>query len=224
MATNRSIRSFACMTLLLLGACAHKESYDLRTYMAETAQSPIEADHALSVAQPLFLSDCTDQSGPFWQASLVERIQFAEQMGNAIATVTGATVKKIVFVGPQVANVASGGGTLDGSLNPGCDRCRIGKSYVSYLNDRHESTLMNAMGQAGWSKLQYRVRSTLKGVSEPGVQETVFYYLAYATYLPYDYNRVSVQRDFEALVQHLSFAVPLGEVAGEPGTWYVKVR
>jgi hypothetical protein len=205
----------------MLGACAHgKESYVLDEYVMQVGTDHAEAQHAVINAEPVLMENCTDAASSVSKAALIDRVQFAQTMIRAISDVTGTAVTRIIFVDPASANGESGG-DMDGSLNPGCERCRIGKSYVAYLAERHANTVKNALGVAGWSKLDYRVRTTLQGVCEPGVQETMFYYLAYAAYLPNDARR---PQGFETIVTHLQMAVPLGEKAGEPGAWYVKVR
>lgn len=203
-----------------LGACAGKESYVLDEYVIQVGRDHAEAQHAVINAEPLLAENCTDRASKVSEAPFVDRIQLAQTMMAAIGSVTGANVTRIIFVDAASANGESAGG-MDGSLNPGCERCRVGKSYVAFLAEQHAHALKNELGDGNWSKLDYRVRTTLQGVCEPGIRETVFYYLAYATYLPHDARR---PLGFETLMQTLSFAVPLGEKVGEPGAWYVKVH
>lgn len=222
--TDRFRSAFVLATVLVLGACAHKESYDLRTYVIETAKDrneglSIEAMNSFEIARPLLEENCTDSTAAS-SMTASEAAQLAFVMSYAISEVTGKPVTRIILVRPEEANGVAGR-VLDGSLNTGCERCRIGTSFVKALTDQNESTIMNALGQSGMSKLQYRVNAKLSGACEPGVRETAFYYLAYATYLPYDPSR---SYGFEVLVQHMSYAVPLGEKIDEPGAWYVKVR
>ncbi len=211
----------ACFALAV-AACAAKESYVLDEYVLQIGADRQEAQRAMDFAGPLLMEDCTDRASSVGTMPLVDRVQFAQELMEVIGDVTGSTVTRIIFVDPAEANGETGG-MLDGSLTPGCGRCRIGKRYTTFLEERHAHVVRGALGQAETSKLDYRVRSTLKGVCEPGIRETLFYYLAYATYLPGRSARMHGE-GFERLVQVMMFAIPLGEKVDEPGAWYVKVH
>jgi hypothetical protein len=210
------------LALLALAACGHaKESYDLNEYVQRNARVPGMAEAAYRVAEPLLLTDCTDRRSGVSTAGILDQTEFAVDAMRAIAAATGREVTRIILVDAEHANLAAPEG-LDGSLSPGCGRCRIGTTFVQALDARHRTPVKNALGQGGWSKLDYRVRSKLTGVCEPGVRETVFYYLAYSTLsAPGD---AAAFRSFDAVMQMLGVATPLGEKVDEPGAWYVKVQ
>lgn len=206
----------------------------LRLFLEQNAKNPARVSEATEILEPLFRNN--DQGA--YPLARAEELDPAE-VAQVIATATGRTVKRVVFVSrehpfpkpewmSEKVYEAFYAHSFDGSLRD--NSWDILRDIFRDIGGSLWDSLWNSLGNNLWDNLRYilggslwdslgdRLWGSFRSSIGRSVGGSVFYYLGFSLL-----NDAVHIEQLAPFVRLLPRAIPLGEKADEPGIWIVLV-